>query len=152
MLAQPRCMGGGGEGGGGGARDGTARRMMVEYQLVALNWLHAMHGLRLGCILADEMGLGKTVEAISLLAALRDAGGSAPHLVVAPVSVLENWLRELRTWCPAMRAAKYYGPQAQRAQLARDLGEQGFDVLVTSYSCFEGDSTAQVAHPPVLGL
>ena len=51
MLAQPRCMGGGGEGGGGGARDGTARRMMVEYQLVALNWLHAMHGLRLGCLL-----------------------------------------------------------------------------------------------------
>ena len=59
--------------------------------------------------------------------------------------MLENWLRELRTWCPAMRAAKYYGPQAQRAQLARDLGEQGFDVLVTSYSYFEGDSAAQVA-------
>ena len=35
--------------------------------------------------------------------------------------------------------------QAQRAQLARDLGEQGFDVLVTSYSYFEGDSAAQVA-------
>ena len=63
------------------------------------------------------MGLGKTVEAISLLAALRDAGGSAPHLVVAPVSVLENWLRELRTWCPAMRAAKYYGPQAHTLPL-----------------------------------
>ena len=115
---------------------------------MALNWLHAMHGLRLGCILVDEMGLGKTVEAISLLAALRDAGGSAPHLVVAPVSVLErystsspgprpspltlslvpdptprptqvleNWLRELRTWCPAMRAAKYYGPQAHALPL-----------------------------------
>ena len=37
--------------------------------------------------------------------------------------------------------------QAHRAQLAHELAEEGFDVLVTSYSYFEGDSAAQVADP-----
>ena len=51
-----------------------------------------------------------------------------------------------------MRARKYYGPQAHRAQLARDLAQEGFDVLVTSYSYFEGDSAAQVADRNFLWL
>ena len=44
--------------------------------------------------------------------------------------------------------------QAHRAQLAHELAEEGFDVLVTSYSYFEGDSAAQVADPkyPLLGV
>ena len=130
MLTQPKCM-------------AASTRSMVEYQLVALNWLHVMHGLKLSCILADEMGLGKTVEAISLIAALKDAGSDQQHMVVAPVSVLDNWAREFAAWCPGLRARKYYGPQETRIGMQNTLDDEGFDVLITSYSYFEGDSLAQ---------
>lgn len=36
----------------------------------------------------------------------RDPG---PHLVVVPASLLENWQRELRRWCPALKVVTYYG-------------------------------------------
>ncbi len=32
-----------------------------------------------------------------------------PHLVVVPASLLENWQRELRRWCPALKVVIYYG-------------------------------------------
>lgn len=32
-----------------------------------------------------------------------------PHLVVVPASLLENWQRELRRWCPNMKSVVYYG-------------------------------------------
>lgn len=32
-----------------------------------------------------------------------------PHLVVVPASLLENWQRELRRWCPALKVVVYYG-------------------------------------------
>ena len=129
-MAQPAGMGGGG-------------RRLKEYQLVGLNWLRLMWRMELGCILADEMGLGKTIQLIALLAALRAGGEARPHLVVAPASVLDNWLRELRAWCPSLRAAKYHGPQAERYALQERLDDDGFDVLLTTYSYFEGDSAAQ---------
>ena len=62
-----------------------------------------MWRMELGCILADGPGLG-AVQLIALLAAFPPARGR-PHLVVAPASVLDNWLRELRAWCPSLRAA-----------------------------------------------
>ena len=130
LVAQPAGMGGGG-------------RRLKEYQLVGLNWLRLMWRMELGCILADEMGLGKTIQLIALLAALRAGGEARPHLVVAPASVLDNWLRELRAWCPSLRAAKYHGPQAERYALQERLDDDGFDVLLTTYSYFEGDSAAQ---------
>lgn len=47
-----------------------------------------------GALLADDMGLGKTIQALSFLAWLRATGDSGPHLVVAPVALLDNWQRE----------------------------------------------------------
>ena len=32
-----------------------------------------------------------------------------PHLVVVPASLLENWQRELRRWCPELKVVIYYG-------------------------------------------
>ena len=37
---------------------------------------------------------------IALFGAIHDAGERGPHLVVAPASVLDNWLREVRAWRP----------------------------------------------------
>lgn len=47
-------------------------------------------------LLGDEMGLGKTVQAIATMVSLNNTG--ATHfMVVCPLSVLTNWVREIST-------------------------------------------------------
>ena len=71
-------------------------------------------------VLADEMGLGKTVQTIAFLAWLKSKENGdcidvdtndkydidRPHIIVVPASVLSNWEREFKTFCPAMRVMK----------------------------------------------
>lgn len=87
---------------------------LKDYQLVGLNWLALLFNKGLSCILADEMGLGKTCQVISFLAHLLEKGVKGPHLVVVPGSTLENWLREFRTFCPALVVEPYYGTLEHR--------------------------------------
>ena len=138
---------------------GSARMVLKEYQLVGLNWLWLMWRVRAGGILADEMGLGKTIQVIALICAIKEAqsaqsgfgGGHADgaddsarhcHLVVAPASTLDNWLREFGLWAPSLVVAKYHGSQALRSQMQRDLDDSTFDVLVLPYTYFEGEGAA----------
>ena len=84
---------------------------------------------------------------IALLVSIAEAaeGGKPPlpHIVVAPASTLDNWERELRAWAPSLRALKFHGPQAARAAMRDDADATGgFDVLLTTYSYFEGDGAA----------
>jgi SNF2 family DNA or RNA helicase len=46
-------------------------------------------------IIGDEMGLGKTIQAVSVMAQ-RELAGAKRFLVVAPASVLVNWVREIQ--------------------------------------------------------
>ena len=49
-----------------------------------------------GVLLADDMGLGKTIQLLTLIAwSVEKFPGLTPALVVAPVSLLENWRREI---------------------------------------------------------
>ncbi|DBA89364.1 TPA: hypothetical protein ACH3X1_016225 [Trebouxia sp. C0004] len=92
-----------------------------RHQMVGVNFLMLLRRQSIsGSILADEMGLGKTAQAICFLGVLKHVDqDSGPHLVVAPVSLLENWQRELRCWCPGLCLVTYYGKD--RAQLRRQL-------------------------------
>jgi len=46
-------------------------------------------------ILGDEMGLGKTIEALAAIVHRNEVDGSKHFLVVAPASVVRNWIREI---------------------------------------------------------
>ena len=46
----------------------------------------------------------------------KDAG---PHIIVVPASLLENWQRELKQWCPSLKVVLYYGKD--RVQIREDL-------------------------------
>lgn len=49
-----------------------------------------------GCLLADDMGLGKTLQILSFLVwFIEKFPQEPPSLIVAPVSLLDNWEREL---------------------------------------------------------
>jgi len=108
---------------------------MRAYQLEGLNWLVKLHDNGINGILADEMGLGKTLQSISLLAYLHESRGiEGPHLVIVPKSVVNNWMREFKKWCPTLRPVKMLGSKDERARIMRDELKPGaFDVLVTSY-------------------
>ncbi|KAL3926939.1 MAG: hypothetical protein SGBAC_013278 [Bacillariaceae sp.] len=45
----------------------------------------------------------------------------APHLIVVPVSVLPNWVREFEKFAPDMNVVKYHGSQAEREELKNEL-------------------------------
>jgi SNF2 family DNA or RNA helicase len=81
------------------------------------------------------MGLGKTLQSIALLASLTlEQQLSNPHLVVVPLSVLGNWLREIAFWCPQLKAQKLHGNKEERAAQKEILLEgKGFHVCVTTY-------------------
>lgn len=108
---------------------------LYPYQCDGWRWLGFIMREQLGGLLADEMGLGKTLQIIS---ALRDPGGDVGEggaLVVAPGSLLENWMREIAKFCPDIKAYKHQG--ALRTGRPADL--ESFDVVVTSYDTVTRD-------------
>lgn len=113
---------------------------MHKYQLEGLNWMIKLHDCGINGILADEMGLGKTFQSISLLAWLREARGvKGPHIIIVPKSVVGNWCREFKKFCPIMKVVKMGGTKAERHKVVtQDLpldenGKYRFDALVMSY-------------------
>jgi len=140
-----------GAGGPGGQGDSlrqpplmSSELAMKPHQLIGLSWLHGLHQHGTGGILADEMGLGKTVQTISLLAQLLGEGDEGPHLVVAPVATLENWMREFAMWCPALRVVKFHGDEATKAAVrssfSRRSDEEPPHVVVCGVTAFSGSS------------
>ncbi|ETK87629.1 hypothetical protein L915_07966 [Phytophthora nicotianae] len=107
---------------------------MKPYQLEGLNWMIRLHDSGVNGILADEMGLGKTLQSISLLAYLREARGiEGPHIIIVPKSTVGNWMRELKRWCPSIKAFKFMGSKDERAVQKETVVKQDFDALVLSY-------------------
>jgi SWI/SNF-related matrix-associated actin-dependent regulator of chromatin subfamily A member 5 len=93
------------------------------------------------------MGLGKTLQTISFLAYLREGRGvKGQHLILVPKSVVGNWIREFKKWCPVIRAIRLGGTKDERERfLKQDLPNHDpatgrtclkWDVLVTSYEGF----------------
>jgi non-specific serine/threonine protein kinase len=96
--------------------------------------------LGLGACLADDMGLGKTAQ---LIASLLADPLEAPTLVVAPVSLLGNWQRELERFAPGLKLALHHGPERPRtlAALRRSLKALGpGGVLIASYGVLSRDA------------
>ncbi len=96
-----------------------------SYQRAGVDWLCFLRDARLGALLADDMGLGKTVQALCAL--------SGRSLVVAPTSVLHNWVEECRRFRPDLRLALYHGPK-------RALDPEA-QVTLTSYALLRLDTS-----------
>jgi DNA excision repair protein ERCC-6 len=77
---------------------------LFSYQREGVEWALKLHAEGRGGVLGDEMGLGKTVQIVAFLAALQISGKlDLPALVVAPSTLLRQWIRELNTWWPPLR-------------------------------------------------
>ena len=105
-----------------------------HYQREGYHWLAFLYENGFGACLADDMGLGKTVQAVCLLAAVKE-GKVAPRsrgqaglktLVVVPSSLIFNWEREIERFYPDLSVRVYRGRRTQ-------AGSDDYDVLIASY-------------------
>jgi chromodomain-helicase-DNA-binding protein 7 len=61
------------------------------------------------------MGLGKTAQSIAVMAWLKQyAAVSSPFIVVAPLTTLGHWQREIQTWTGMVRTASSSTPHCTR--------------------------------------
>ncbi len=109
------------------------------YQKDAYYWLSFLLEHRFGACLADDMGLGKTVEALSLLAGIKEglvksqsAYKSCPHLIVVPPSLLFNWESEINRFVPDLKIYMYSGKE-------RNTSFNGYDIVLTTYGLVRRD-------------
>jgi superfamily II DNA or RNA helicase len=108
-----------------------------SYQRDGLGWLDFMREFGLGGVLADDMGLGKTVQVLALLELYRTPARSSglPSLVVAPRSLVYNWIDEAQRSPPRLKVVQYHGPD--REALQSTLGQ--YDLVVTTYGTLRRD-------------
>ena len=102
------------------------------YQIDGYNWLSRLANWGVGACLADDMGLGKTLQALAVLVERAEKGAA---LVVAPVSVCRNWVKEAIKFSPTLNFQIFGG--GDRKATVESLGK--YDVLVTSYSLLQSE-------------
>ncbi|MCF8243317.1 MAG: DEAD/DEAH box helicase family protein [Melioribacteraceae bacterium] len=100
------------------------------YQKEGFNWFFFLKEYSFGGILADDMGLGKTVQAIALLLREKSKRKNYTSLIVAPTSVVFNWIDEINKFAPSLSVLNHTGTQRikeDESHLAK------YDVIITSY-------------------
>lgn len=111
----------------------TFQANLREYQTAGFNWLAQLSHWGVGACLADDMGLGKTVQA---LAAVLLTAANGPSLVVAPMSVISNWVTECRRFAPTL-VPVIFGPGDRQTFLDK---LNPFDLVITSYGLLTSEA------------
>jgi hypothetical protein len=120
------------------------------YQLKGLSWLSFLDRFGLGSCLADDMGLGKTIQLLAMLLREREELARAqgqgryvgerigPTLLVVPMSVVGNWLREAGRFAPSLRVYIHHGVERKRgAELLE--ATLNADLVITTYALVHRD-------------
>jgi SNF2-related domain/SWIM zinc finger len=109
------------------------------YQREGFGWLASLWELGLGGILADDMGLGKTLQTLALLCHAREGDpGAGPFLVVAPTSVVPNWVGEAARFAPGLTVSAVTDTLRKSGRSIDELATN--DVVVTTYTLFRLDA------------
>ena len=112
----------------------TLKASLYPYQETGYRWLKYMLRESGGCILGDEMGLGKTMQVIATILQLKQSCNPRV-IVVAPISLLTNWMRECNKFAPSLCVHVHHGPD--RISNYKDFFK--YDVVITSYTTVVSD-------------
>lgn len=108
---------------------------LYPYQESGFSWMNFMMENQCGCILGDEMGLGKTLQIIALLGKQKELNNQEHYLVICPVSLLENWYREIKRFFPTLKTYIHHGNNR--------TGYYGvllnYDITIMSYTNVQSD-------------
>lgn len=83
--------------------------------------------------------MGKTIQAISILAYLKEFKGiKGPHLIISPKSTISNWLKEFAKWTPFFKVVQLNPKMEVRDDIIKyQLVDGKFDVCVTTYDALQ---------------
>lgn len=104
-----------------------------QYQKIGFNWLKTLDYLGFGGILADEMGLGKTLQTIAFILSNK----YKKTLIVAPTSLVYNWVSEFKKFAPSIKTASINGSREERVKIIDSYMD--YDVLITTYNLLRRD-------------
>ncbi len=110
-----------------------------HYQERGLSWLVFLEKLGFGPCLADDMGLGKTVQFLGLMAHERLGGSNTgpsrlpPSLLIVPMSVVGNWMREAKRFCPELKFLIHHGTDRLLGDSFANAAREA-DAVITTYS------------------
>lgn len=116
-------------------------RQLYKFQRIGVKWLWELHQVESGGMLGDEMGLGKTIQIIAFLAGMSKSdlgtwGGLGPSIIVAPATVIYQWVSHFHFWCPHLRVAVLHhtgSHSGNHNKLIRDL-HTGHGILLITYA------------------
>ncbi|MBK1668109.1 hypothetical protein CKO28_08675 [Rhodovibrio sodomensis] len=115
------------------------RGTLRDYQHDGYAWLQTLAHHGFGGILADDMGLGKTIQALAHVLAEKEQGRlDRPALLVAPTSVVHNWVNEAQRFAPDLRVLVLHGPN--RSERFPEIARH--DLVVTTYALLPRDRQA----------
>ena len=101
---------------------------LYSFQKLGVEWLSSANKR----LLADDMGLGKTVQVIFAINQLLKMGKISRAVVVAPHTLVLNWLAEFHKWAPAVAATVLMpGKSTSKNIWAKRLLHS--HVIITSY-------------------
>ena len=119
---------------------------LYPFQRKGVAWLLRNHK----AILADDMGLGKTIQVIAAVRRLYRYGRIESCLVIAPRTLLANWLAEADRWAPELITRRLeftnrtFTPAHWRGAVARA------HLLIASYEDLRGLWDDLEGQPPDL--
>ncbi|KAI1331049.1 SNF2 family N-terminal domain-containing protein [Xylariaceae sp. FL0255] len=94
---------------------------LFDYQKTGVQWLSELYSQKVGGIVGDEMGLGKTVQIIAFIAALHYSRQlDKPVLIVAPATVLQQWVNEFHRWWPPLRVSMLHSSGTGMLNMRRE--------------------------------
>ncbi|KTW32191.1 uncharacterized protein T551_00873 [Pneumocystis jirovecii RU7] len=123
-------------------KEGTLKRLLptlMEHQKIGLTWMKEREeGSNKGGILADDMGLGKTIQALALIVSQKENGdGIGTTLICTPVSLLQQWAREIQTKTkPPLKFYIHHG-NSKRAIKSSEINK--YDIVLTTYGTIAHD-------------
>ncbi len=124
---------------------GTFRGTLRPYQIRGVSWLIFQEQLGFGVCLADDMGLGKTIQLLALLAWEREhaeregnPGRILPTLLVAPMSVVGNWIHETARFCPHLKVMLHHGGDRLQGEAFLEKARNS-DLIISTYALANRD-------------
>ena len=110
---------------GGYRIPGDVYPSLFDYQKNGVKWLWELYSRQVGGILGDEMGLGKTIQIIAFLAGLHYSKKlTKPIIVVAPATVMKQWVNEFHTWWPPLRVSILHTSGSGMIDIGRESREE----------------------------
>lgn len=114
------------------------------YQLRGYSWLAFLERFGFGACLADDMGLGKTIQMLAIMSGEREEAKAKgietvpPTLLIAPTSVVGNWVRETERFCPHLNVMVHHGPTRLSGNEFIERVAKA-DLVVTTYALANRD-------------